>query len=332
MSAFRRFPLFKLLIAAAAATLFLAPITRADAQAWPNKPIRIAVTISAGSTGDILARVIAEPLSKVLGYPVLVENRPGAGGNIAGAYVSKEPADGHTLMQATISSHGINPSMYGAKMPYDALKDFSHIIAVASVPNMVIANPELGVSSIADLIKLAKSKPGELAYSSGGNGTSHHLAAELFNSLTDIKTIHIPYRGSPEAVTAVMRGDAAIMFPNVPNAEELVKAGKLKALAVTSAKRIASMPDVPTMIELGYPTFEVIAWFGLVAPTGTPEPVLNRLNVEVQKILDNPATKELLAKHGFEIMGGSPAEFRKFNEAEIEKWRKAVEASGAKIE
>jgi tripartite-type tricarboxylate transporter receptor subunit TctC len=323
--------LYKLFVAAAAATLFSAQ-TIAPAQAWPNQTIRVVVTISPGSTGDIMARVIADPLSKVLGQPVVVENRPGAGGNIAGAYVAKETPDGHTLMQATISSHGINPSMYGAKMPYDAMKDFTHIIALASVPNMVIANWDLPVSTLADFVKLAKSKPGEFHYSSGGNGTSHHLAAELFNSLAGIKTTHIPYRGSPEAVTAVMRGDAAIMFPNVPNAEELVKAGKLKPLAVTSAKRIPTMPDVPTMIELGYPGFEVIAWFGLVAPAGTPEPVVKRLNAEVQKILDNPSTKEVLGKHGFQIMGGSPEDFRNFHQAEIEKWRKAVETSGAKME
>jgi tripartite-type tricarboxylate transporter receptor subunit TctC len=302
------------------------------AQSYPTGPVRIVVTISPGSTADILARVIADKLSQSLGQPVVVENRPGAGGNIAGAYVAKEPPDGQTLLLATISSHGINPSMFGPKMPYDALADFVHIIAIASVPNMLIASPELPIASVGDFVRLAKSKPDYFSYSSGGNGTSHHLAAELFNTLAGIKTTHIPYRGTPEAVTAVIRGDAAIMFPNVPNAEQLVSEGKLKGLAVTSARRLPSMPEVPTMIELGFAEFEVIGWYGMVAPAGTPEPVVKRLNGVLQAILEDPSVKETLRKNGFETMGGSAAEFALFNRAEIEKWRKVVQASGARVE
>lgn len=303
-----------------------------QAQSYPIGPVRIVVTISAGSTADILARVIADRLSRSIGQTVVVENRPGAGGNIAGAYVAKEPADGHTLLLATISSHGINPSMYGAKMPYNAIADFAYIIAIASVPNMLIANRELPIASVGDFVRLAKSKPEHFSYSSGGNGTSHHLAAELFNTQAGIKTTHIPYRGTPEAVTAVIRGDAAIMFPNVPNAEQLASEGKLKALAVTSARRLQSMPEVPTMIELGFPDFEVVGWYGMVAPAGTPESIVKRLNTEFQALLDDAAIKETFRKNGFDVMGGSAGDFARFNRAEIEKWRKAVQASGARIE
>jgi tripartite-type tricarboxylate transporter receptor subunit TctC len=303
-----------------------------EAQPYPTAPVRIVVTISAGSTADILARAIGDKLSRSLGQPVVIENRPGAGGNIAGAYVAKEPADGHTLLLATISSHGINPSMFGAKMPYDALADFAHIIAIASVPNMLIANNDLPIASAADFVRLAKSKPGGFSYSSGGNGTSHHLAAELFNTSAGIKTTHIPYRGTPEAVTAVIRGDAAIMFPNAPNAEQLATEGKLKALAVTSARRLQSLPNVPTMIELGFPDFEVVGWYGMVGRAGTPPAIVKRLNAELQQIMDDPATKDVLRKNGFEPMGGSPEDFANFNRAEIEKWRKVVQPSGARVE
>lgn len=310
----------------------LATSGHAMAQTYPAGPVRIVVTISAGSTADILARAIGDRLSKSLGQPVVVDNRPGAGGNVAGAHVAKERADGHTLLLATISSHGINPSLYGPKMPYDALADFTHVMAVASVPNMLIANKDLPVTSVGDFVRLAKNQPGHFSYASGGVGTSHHLASELFNATVGIKTTHIPYRGSPEAVTAVIRGDAAIMFPNVPNAEQLATEGKLKALAVTSGRRLPSLPDVPTMVELGFPDFEVTAWFGLVAPAGTPDAIVKRLNAELHTILDDPGMKEILRKNGFEAMGGSAAGFREFNRAEIEKWRKVVHVSGARVD
>lgn len=301
-----------------------------NAQAFPAKQVRIVVTIAAGSTADILARVVAEPLARQLGQSVVIENRPGAGGNIAGEYVAKQPADGYTLLLATISSHGINPGMY-RKMPYDAINDFSHVIAVASVPNVLIVSPALSINTVGDLVRLAQSKPGELAFSSGGNGTSHHLGAELFNSMAGIRMLHVPFKGTPEAVSSVMRGETAIMFPNIPNALELVKDGRLKALAVTSEKRLASWPEMPTMIELGFKDFELTAWYGIVAPAKTPETVVTRLNAEIQKTLELPSVREALAKYGFEILGGSADKFRAFNRGEIEKWGKVVRASGATV-
>ena len=300
------------------------------AQAWPTKNVRIVITISPGSTADILGRLVAEPLTKQLGQTFVVENRPGAGGSIAAEIVAKAPPDGYTLLLASISTHGINPSLY-RKLPYEPVRDFEPITAMAQVPNTLIVSPSLPVKSVADLVRLAKSKPGEISFSSGGNGTSHHLAGELFNTMAGIKTSHIPYRGTPEAVTSVARGEAIMMFPNAPNAIELAKGGKLKALAMTSAKRVSWWPELPTMLELGYPGFEVSAWFGMMAPAGTPEPVVRRLHGEIQKALELPNVKEALVRQGFETMGGTPDDFRKFMRAEMDKWARVVKLSGASV-
>ena len=321
---------WSVLVLGTAAAMLQASTGFAQPGAWPVKPIRIAVTISAGSAADILTRLVAEPMSSALGQQVLVENRPGAGGNIAGEYVARQAPDGYNLLMATISSHGINPSLY-RKMPYDALKDFEPIMAVASLPNVLIVNPSLPVKTVRGLVQLAKSRPGEMAFSSGGNGTSHHLAAELLNSMTAIRTTHIPYRGTPEAVASVVRGEAAFMFPNASNAIDLAKAGKLRAVAIATRKRVAWWPELPTMIELGMADFEVTAWYGLVAPAGTSEPILRRLNGETQKAIEIPSVRESLARQGFDTMGGSAEEFRRFMRAEIDKWAKVVRASGATV-
>jgi tripartite-type tricarboxylate transporter receptor subunit TctC len=296
----------------------------AQAQAWPTKPVRVVVTLSPGSTSDILARVVAEQMSKSLGQAFVVENRPGAGGNIAGDYVAHQSADGYTIMLASISSHGINPALY-AKMPYDALKDFTPIIALASSPNVLITSNETPAGSVKELISWLKGQPGgAVNYASAGNGTSMHLAGELFNTLAGVKATHIPYKGSPEAVTAVMKNEVAMMFPNAPNAVSLAKSGKIKLLAVTSPKRLPSMPEVPTVIEAGLPGFDVVAWFGFVAPAGTPAEIVAKLNAEAQKALALPAVREALTKQGFDVMGGSAQEFGQFMKTEIDKWTRVV--------
>jgi tripartite-type tricarboxylate transporter receptor subunit TctC len=252
-------------------------------QNWPNKPVKVVVTLSAGSTSDILARIICEQLTRNLGQSFVVENRPGAGGNIAGEYVMHQPADGYTVMLSSISSHGINPALY-AKMPYDAINDFTPIIAIASSPNVLIASNNTPAISTGELINWIKSQPtGSINFSSAGNGTSMHLSGELMNALSGIKTTHIPFKGSPEAVSSVMKNEVTFMFPNAPNAIPLAKAGKIKLLAVTSAKRLSWLPDVPTVSESGLPGFEVTAWFGFVGPQGIPPMVVNKLNIEVQK-------------------------------------------------
>ena len=317
------------LLAATLATLgALAQAPQALAQAWPAKPVRVVVTLSPGSTSDILARVVSEQMGKSLGQAFVVENRPGAGGNIAGDYVAHQAADGYTIMLATISSHGINPALY-AKMPYDALRDFTPVIALASSPNVLIASNEVPANSVPELIAWLKSQPaGQVNYASAGNGTSMHLSGELFNSLAGVKTAHIPYKGSPEAVTAVMKNEVAIMFPNAPNAVTLAKSGKIKLLAVTTPKRLSWLPDVPTVAEAGLPGFDVVAWFGFVAPAGTPADIVARLNAEAQKALALPSVREALTKQGFEVMGGSSQEFGQFMRTEIDKWTRVVNGAG----
>ena len=300
----------------------------ASAQGYPIKPVKVFVTLSPGSTSDILARVVADQLAKSLGQPFVIDNRPGVGGNIAGEVVARSAPDGYTILLATISSHGINPALY-AKMPYDALGDFAPIINLASSPNVLIVGLDVPVNSVKELIAWVKGKPaGTVNFASAGSGTSMHLGGELFNALTGAKTVHIPYRGSPEAVMAVMRGEVTMMFPNAPNAIPLAKSGKLKILAVTTAQRVSSMGDVPTMIESGLPGFNVTAWFGFVAPAGTPADIVKKLNAESQKALALPSVREALANQGFEIAGGSPQEFAQFMRAEIEKWTRVVNGAG----
>ena len=307
-------------------SLFLSQ--KSFAQNWPSKPVKVVVTLSAGSTSDILARIICDQLSKNLGQSFIVENRPGAGGNIAGEYVMHQPADGYTVMLSSISSHGINPALY-AKMPYDAINDFTPIIAIASSPNVLIASNNTPAVSTSELISWIKSQPtGSINFSSAGNGTSMHLSGELMNALSGIKTTHIPFKGSPEAVSSVMKNEVTFMFPNAPNAIPLAKAGKIKLLAVTSAKRLSWLPEVPTVSESGLPGFEVTAWFGFVGPQGTPPMVVNKLNNEVQKILQVPSVADSLLKQGFDVMGGTPQEFTIFIKKEIEKWTKVVNQAG----
>ncbi len=316
------------LIATAVAALGLLAITpQALAQAWPSKPVRVVVTLSPGSTSDILARVVSEQMGKSLGQAFVVENRPGAGGNIAGDYVAHQAADGYTIMLASISSHGINPALY-AKMPYDALRDFTPIVALASSPNVLIASNETPATTVKELVTWLKGQPaGQVNFASAGAGTSMHLAGELFNSLTGVKTTHIPYKGSPEAVTAVMKNEVTLMFPNAPNAVPLAKSGKLKLLAVTSPKRLSWLPDVPTVAEAGLPGFDVVAWFGFVAPAGVPADIVARLNAEAQKALALPAVREALTKQGFDVMGGSAQEFGQFMRTEIDKWTRVVNSA-----
>jgi tripartite-type tricarboxylate transporter receptor subunit TctC len=309
--------------------LFLTTLasTFVHAQNWPSKPVKIVVTLSAGSTSDILARIVGDQLTKSLGQPFVVENRPGAGGNVAGEYTSHQAPDGYTIMLASISSHGINPALY-AKMPYDAVHDFTPIIAIASSPNVLVASNETPVASVRELITWIKSKPTDtINYSSAGNGTSMHLSGELLNAMAGFKTLHVPFKGSPEAINSVMKNEVSFMFPNAPNAIPLAKGGKIKMLAVTSAKRLSWLPDLPTVAESGLPGFEVTAWFGFVGPQGIPSAIVTKLNSEVQKVLQLPAVNEALVDQGFEPMGGSAADFSQFMKSEIDKWSKVIKQS-----
>lgn len=324
-------------IAAIAAAALLSIAGGAAAQtAWPNKPVRIVVPFAPGGTTDILARAVAPELSKAFGQQFVVDNRAGAGGNVGAEIVAKSPGDGYTLLMGTVGTHGINKALY-AKLPYDPQKDFAPITLVAGVPNVMVMNADkakaLGINSVNDFIKYAKANPGKLNMASSGNGTSIHLAGELFKSMTGIFMTHIPYRGSGPALMDMVAGNMDVMFDNLPSSMAQIKAGKLKALAVTSAQRSAAMPDIPTIEEAaGLKGFEASSWFGLLAPAGTPADVVNRIQQETAKALNSPAIKEKLLAQGAIPSGNTPAEFTRLIDAEHRKWAKVVKDSGAKVD
>jgi tripartite-type tricarboxylate transporter receptor subunit TctC len=323
----------------ALATGFLLWPTLAAAQpAWPTKSVRIVVPFAAGGTTDILARALAPELQKAFGQPFVVDNKPGAGGNNGAAEVAKAPNDGYTLLMGTVGTHAINPSLY-PKMPYNHVTDFAPVTLVAGVPNVVVMNPataqRLDASDVPSLIKALKANPGKLNMASSGNGTSIHLAGELFKSLTGTFMLHIPYRGSGPALIDLMGGQMDIMFDNLPSAMPHIKSGKLKALAVTSAVRSTALPDLPTVAEAGGPAlkgYEASSWFGLLAPAGTPTEVVQRIQQETAKALGSPALKERLQAQGAIPSGNTPAEFAKLIADETAKWAKVVKASGAKVD
>ncbi len=304
--------------------------------AWPTKPVKIIVPFAPGGTTDLLARAMAPELTKAFGQSFIVENKAGAGGNVGADAVAKAPADGYTLLMGTVGTHGINVALYD-KMPFDPVKDFAPISLVAGVPNVMVMNVEkakaLGINNVADFIKYAKAHPGKLNMASSGNGTSIHLAGELFKSMSGTYLVHFPYRGSGPALMDMVGGTMDVMFDNLPSALPQIKAGKLKALAVTSAQRSAVLPDVPTIEQAsGLKGYEASSWFGLLAPAGTPPDIVNRIQQEVAKSLSSPAVKEKLLAQGAIPGGNSPQDFAKMIGAEIKKWAQVVKASGAKVD
>ena len=311
--------------------LFACIATLASAQAYPTRPIRLVVPFPAGGTTDILAREAAQKLTEVLGQAVVVDNRPGAAGNIGSDLVAKSAPDGYTLLMGTVGTHAINPSLY-SKMPYDHVKDFAPVVLVAGVPNVLVVNPALPVNSVAELIKLAKDKPGQINFASSGSGTSIHLSGELFKTMAGVDMTHVPYKGSSPALTDLIGGQVQIMFDNLPSALPQIKGGRLRAIAVTSLKRAPVLPDIPTINESGLPGFEASSWFGVLAPAGTPAPIVARINTEVNKWLQSADAREKLLGQGAEAAGGSPEQFGNFIHAESEKWAKVVKASGAKVD
>ena len=304
--------------------------------AWPSKPVRIVVPFAAAGTTDILARAVAPELTRAFGQPFVVENRPGAGGNLGADLVAKSQADGYTLLMGTVGTHGINKALY-SKMPFDPQKDFAPITLVAGVPNVMVMNVEraaaLGIGNVSDFIKYARAHPGQLNMASSGSGTSIHLAGELFKSMTGTFMTHIPYTGSTPALLALVSGQVDVMFDNLPSALPHVKGGKLKAFAVTSAQRSAAVPDLPTIEEAGQlKGFEASSWFGLLAPAATPPEVVARIQVEVARALNTPAIKEKMLAQGAIPSGNTPAEFARLIDSEIRKWALVVKASGAKAD
>jgi len=305
--------------------------TLAAAQAWPSKPIRYVVPFAAGGTTDILARTISERLSVALGQPVIVENKPGAGGGVGAAEVAKAAPDGYTIMGGTISTHAINASLY-KNLPYDPVKDFAAITLIARVPNMLVVNNDIPAKNVAELIQLMKANPGKWTFASSGNGTSQHLSGELFKGVAGVEMQHIPYKGSPPALTDVMGGQVNMTFDNITTAWPLAKGGKLRALAVTTAKRSPVAPDVPTLAESGLPGYEVGSWQGVFAPAGTPPEIVRRLNTEIVKIINSPDVQKKLLELGAEPVGNSSEEFATLVKAEVVKWGDVVKKSGARID
>ena len=321
----RKTPLASLTVAAMA---FGA--TQVPAQTYPAKPVRMIVPYAAGGGADIVGRLIAQKLGDGWGHTVVVDNRPGASGNIGTEIVARAPADGYTLLLVG-PNHTVNSSLY-SKIPFDPVRDFAPVSVVTSAPYLLLVNPAVGVNTVGDLITLAKSKPGKVLYASAGNGTAGHLGMELIKSMAGIDMVHIPYKGSPPALTDLLAGQVSAAFDNVLSSAPHVKAGKLRAIAVSTLRRSSAMPEVPTVAESGLPGFEVAVWQGILAPAATSKPVVDALYKAIVRALGRPDMKERMAANGTEIIGGTPAEFAAFIQSDIVKWAKVVKASGARVD
>lgn len=307
------------LITVAAIAAWTAPAAQAQQQ-WPDKPIRFVVPYPPGGGTDVIARIVQERFQATLGQPVIIENRGGAAGSLGTDVVAKAPSDGYTVL-FTLSSHTINPSIY-PKLPFNTVKDFEPVGTVASLPQILVANPQLPVSNVAELIALAKAKPDTLAFASVGNGSPGHLAGELFKLRTGLKMTHVPYRGGGPAVTDVMGGQVPLLWVSIPAAAQFVKSGKLKALAVSTVKRSAAFPDVPTMQEAGVADFEVDSWYAMFVPAKTPKAIVEKLNAALNAIVREPDIRGKLLAQGSEGVGGTPAELGKIVDTELVKWAK----------
>ena len=312
------------------ATIALIPAGFVSAQTYPTRQVRIVVPFPPGGTSDILARTIGARLSTPLGQPVVIENRPGAGGNIAADHVAKSAPDGYTLIMGT-SSLAISQSLY-KKLTYDLVQDFAPITQAVNYTNLLVVHPSAGVKSVDELLKLARAKPGSLSYGTAGNGTPPHMTGELFKAYTSVNIVHIPYKGGAPAIADLIAGQIPMMFDNVPPLLPHVRAGKIQALAVTSLARIAVLPDVPTLHELGLKDFDAVGWNGLLAPAGTPRDIVARLNTEVVRVLRIPEVRDQLTSQGADIVGNSPEQFAAWIRAEVKKWAEVVKVSGAKID
>lgn len=314
--------------AALAAAAFLA-VASAQEPAYPVKPIRIIVPYVPGGTTDLLARVIGQQLSERLGQPVLVENRAGVNGMIGADYVAKSPPDGYTIGIASPGTHAANATLY-KNVSYDTLKDFTPITLAVSAPMILVANPALGAKNVKDVIAAAKADPGGIAYASGGSGSSQHLAMEQFMHMAGIQMTHVPYKGSSNSYADLLGGRVKLEFDVLPTAMPQVRSGKLLALATASAKRLPQLPDLPTVAESGVPGYEATSWYGFVGPAGMPRPVLDKLNAEIVRALQQPQVADTLTKAGVLIVASSPAEFGSFIRSETEKARKVIEDAGIK--
>ena len=318
------------------AVIVCAVLAPAQAQTWPSKPVRIVVPFPPGGTTDIVARSIGVELQRMWQHAVVIENRPGAGGNIGADLVAKAAPDGYTLLMGTVGTHAINKALFeqnGAKMPFDPAKDFVPITLAAGVPNVMVINPKLPVNTVAEFIAYAKARPGQLNMASSGNGTSIHLSGELFKTVTGVYMVHFPYRGSAPAITDLIAGNMNVMFDNLPSALPHIKSGRLKALAVTSRTRSPALPDVPTIEEAaGLKGFDASSWFGLFAPAGTPRAIVDKIQADVAKALAQPEVRERFIAQGADPGGNTSDQFAAFIRAETDKWTRVVKFSNAKVD
>ncbi len=319
-------------LATASVSLALALFAGAAiAQAYPAKPIRMIVPFPPGGGTDIAARTIANKLSEDVKWTFVVENKPGAGGNLGVEQAVKSPADGYTLVIGQTSNLAINPALY-AKLPYDPLRDLIPVALIVSAPVVFVVAASSRYTSLGDLLAAAKTDPGGVTFASPGNGTVSHLAGELLQRAAGVKLTHVPYKGASQALTDTLGGQVQSFMSSVPSALSQIKAGRLRAIAVSSATRARELPEVPTIAEAGYKGFEASTWYGLLAPAGTPAPIIARLNAEVNRVLKTPEVRERLAAEGGEALGGSPEQFASFLKAEHAKWGRVVKESGAKAE
>lgn len=302
------------------------------AQQYPSRPIRVLIPFTAGSAADIIARAMEPALRQRLGQPLVIDNRAGAGGNIAAELTAKATADGHTIMMATIGTHAINYSLY-TKLNFHPQRDFTPVSLVGESPNAMVVNPKLQVHSIQDLIALAKAKPGQINYGSSGSGTTVHLSAELFSVMTGIKMVHVPHKGAAEALSSLLGGQTDLMFASLSSSIPLIRAGRLRAFAVTGAQRSPSIPELPTMAEAAsLPGFAASAWFGIVGPAGMPKAAVAALNKATLLSLEDADVRKRLFNAGVEIRTSTPEEFARYIASEMIKWEKVVKASGARVD
>ena len=300
-------------------------------QAYPAKPIRLVVPFPAGGSLDVVARAIGQKLTEAWSQPVVIDNRPGAGGNIGADLVAKAAPDGYTILEGALSTHAVNVSLY-SRMPYDPVRDFAPITLVAVTPNVLVVNPSLPVNSVKELIAYAKANPGKLSFGSGSNGSAGHLAGELFKIEAGVDMTHVPYKGGAPAMQDLLAGQTQLMFDNLANSMQQVRAGKLKALAVTTAQRSTLVPELPTLSEAGLPGFDISTWWGFMAPAGTSKEIIAKWNAEVTRILETPEMKAFFAQQGAEARPTSPEAFGEMIRSEIAKYAKIVKASGAKVD
>ena len=303
----------------------------AFAQNYPTKTIRIVIAQAPGSATDVISRIVGNRLGEALGQSMVVDARPGAGGVLGTEIAARAPADGYTLFMGNNSTHGSNPALY-SKLPYDAIKDFSPIILVVAMPYVLNVHSSLPVKTVKELIVFAKARPGQINYASAGNGSTHHFCGELLKSLAGIDIVHVPYKGSTPGLTALVAGEVTMMFSNVDNSQPHIKSGRMRALAVTSGKRATPLPEVPTMEEAGVRDFQVLSWFGFLAPAGTPAAVITRVNAETVKVLARPDVSAALAAQGMDVMSGTPDQFANHIKSEIARMTKIAATAGIKAE